>query len=101
MFTVHVLASDFYFLQDMDKREFVEADDSDLSDFEVCKAPGTNCQAMLFESNPHPLGVSSDGIRASQIRFVDHNDTVRVHCIHYSPTPLARQLGARNCKMET
>lgn len=28
----------------MDKREFVEAEDSDLSDFEVGKAPDLNCQ---------------------------------------------------------
>lgn len=32
------------FLQDVDKREFVEAEDSDLSDFEVGEAPDLNCQ---------------------------------------------------------
>lgn len=43
MFSVHPLASD-PFLQDTDKREFVEADDSDLSDFEVGEAPSINCK---------------------------------------------------------
>ena len=100
MLSVHVLASDFSFLQDMDKREFVEADDSDLSDFEVGEAPGINCQAKLFESHLHLLGVSGDGIRTSKIGFVGHKDIVRLHCIHCTPAPLARQLGARNYKME-
>jgi len=85
----------------MDKREFVEADDSDLSDFEVGEAPGTRCQATLFESNLHPRGVSGDGVRASKIRSVERNDTVRLLCIHSSPAPLARQLGARNYNMES
>lgn len=79
----------------------MEADDSDLSDFEVGEAPAINCQAKLFESNLQPLGVAGDAIRASKIRLVVHNATVRLHCIHYTPTPLARQLGARNYKMES
>lgn len=31
------------FLQETDEREFVEADDSDISDFEVNKTSGVSC----------------------------------------------------------
>lgn len=49
----------------------MEADDSDLSDFEVSEAAGINCQAKLFESNLCWTGGSGDGIRASKSHLWD------------------------------
>lgn len=49
----------------------MEADDSDLSDFEVSEAVGINHQAKLFESNLCQPGSSGDGIRASKSHLWD------------------------------
>lgn len=37
------MSSRLRFLQETDEREFVEADDSDISDFEVNKTSGVSC----------------------------------------------------------
>lgn len=46
----------------------MEADDSDISDFEVGAAPGASCQVKLFGSDPQQPG---GGIRAGETGFVE------------------------------